>query len=725
MIKIIGKIRNIIYDGDNGYKVGLFRVKEIDDDYKEYLNKTITFTGYFNSLNDVDKYELVGEFVNHVKFGKQFITSSYQKLKPTTKDGVIEFLSSSLIKGSGEKTAIKIVNVLGENAIDKIKENYQNLLMVPGISEEKALKIYNSLKNYDSSDEVIIYLRNLGFTMKEALKLVAKYEENIKSIVDGNVYELSSVIDFKRLDQIFLNNHDKNSELRIFACILELFNILQNKTGDTFFYDDFLYEEFVKTFKIDINIEQFKEYLNYLVSEKKIILKDNKYTLYLTYFYEENIATLLLSINSHMKENNIDESLINELENILNIKYNDEQKQAIISSLKENVSIITGGPGTGKTTIINGIVKAYITINHLNNFDILNTIALLAPTGRAAKRMSYSTNLPAFTIHRFLKWNKEKDEFGVNKYNKNSQKLIIVDELSMVDTYLMYSLLDGIKDDVKIIFVGDSNQLPSVNCGNVLKDLIDSKIFNHVNLETIYRQKSNSYIPYLAQEIKLKKLNDFTKMRDDYNYLEVSSSNLHTMIKKICESSLKKDLNEKNIQILIPMYKGINGIDNINVMLQNLFNKKSEDKKDYLYNDIIFREGDKVLQLINNPDCNVFNGDIGYIKEIYGKNKDNFVLSINFDGNIVDYKKSDLATIKHAYAITIHKSQGSEFDHVILPIIGSYKRMLYNKLIYTGVSRAKKSLIILGEKDVFLNSINNDYSVKRNTNLKGLLSNKN
>ncbi len=724
-MKLIGKVRNIIFDGENGYKVGLFRVKEIDEDEK-YLNKTITFTGYFNNLNEIDKYEMIGNFKNHNKFGKQFVVESYQKIKPTTKDGVIEFLSSSLIKGSGEKTAIKIVSILGENAIDKIKENYQNLLIVPGISEEKALKIYNSIKIYDDSDDLLIYLKNLGFTIKESLKLISKYKENIKAIVDGNIYELVSYIDFNRLDQIFLKNHSKDSELRILACILELFKILQDSTGDTYFYIDFLYEKMFQKFKINITFEQFSSYLKKLDENKKIVIDNDKYSSYDIYFYEKNIALYLSKINQNAKKqiNNISDT-ISSLENILNLKYNEEQKQAIISSLKENISIITGGPGTGKTTIINGIVKSYITINHLDNFEILNNIALLAPTGRAAKRMSFSTNLPASTIHRFLKWNKEKNEFGVNKFNKCSQKLLIIDELSMVDTYLMYSLLDGINSDCQIIFVGDENQLPSVSCGNVLKDLIDSNIFNHVKLETIYRQKNNSYIPYLAKEIRLKQISDFTKMRDDYNYLEVNSNNLLNTIKKICESSLKKNLNEKNIQVLIPMYKGINGIDNVNIMLQNLFNKKSELKKEYKYNDTIFRENDKVLQLINNPDCNVFNGDMGYILEIYDKNKDNFVLSVNFDGNVVDYKKSDLATIKHAYAITIHKSQGSEFDHVILPIITSYKRMLYNKLIYTGVSRAKKSLIILGEKDIFINSINNDYSKNRNTNLQKLLCNNN
>lgn len=721
-MKLIGTIKNIIFAGDNGYTVGLFKVKECNE--KEYINKTITFTGFFNNTNEIDKYELSGEFITHKKFGKQFQVDSYEKILPTTKENIIEFLSSSIIKGIGRKTAIKIVDKFGDNTLNIIKNNYQNLLLIPGISEEKALNIYNSIKEHDSNDELLMYLKNFGFTVKEALKLINKFGNNIKAIVEGNVYELKNIFDFKRLDQIFLKNYERDNEIRIVACIIQTFNILQNNLGDTKFLKGMIFNNFIKLFKLDISDSQFDIYLNLLLQENKIVSKDNYYSLKETYNYEENIALSLKNINMHKIICNNDlNKVISSLEEYLNIKYNDDQKNAIVCSLQNNISIITGGPGTGKTTIINGIVKTYIEVNKLTHFDSLNQIALLAPTGRAAKRMSLATNMQALTIHRFLKWNKEKNEFGINRFNKNKQKLIIVDEVSMVDTFLFYSLLEGLESNIKIIFVGDYNQLPSVSCGNILKDLIDSKKFNHVNLETIYRQKENSYIPYLAREIRIKELGNYTTMKDDYNYLEVNSMNLREMIKKICLSSIKKGLNEKNLQILIPMYKGPNGIDNINLLLRDIFNKK-DSQKEYLYNEIVYRENDKVLQLVNNPDANVFNGDIGYIENIYEKNKDNFVLSVNFDGNVVDYKKNDLSSLKHAYAITIHKSQGSEFDHVILPIISSYKRMLYNKLIYTGVSRAKKSLIILGENDCFKEAVMNDYSVDRNTNLKEFLCNK-
>ena len=409
------------------------------------------------------------------------------------------------------------------------------------------------------------------------------------------------------------------------------------------------------------------------------------------------------------------------------VKYNVDQKKAIKKALTNRISIITGGPGTGKTTIINSIVKLYMRIHNLNYKDVINEIALLAPTGRAAKKISDSTGLPAMTIHRYLKWNKEKNEFQINEYNKNPHKLIIVDETSMIDTCLFDSLLKGIKHNITLVLVGDANQLPSVGPGLILNDLIESDLFTHTILETIYRQSDNSYIPILAKEIKEHNLSeDFTRQTDDYNFLFASGLAIKETIRKICLMSKEKGLTEDDIQILAPMYKGENGIDNLNILLQGIFNPKDESKKEIKVGDIIYREHDKVLQLVNDPDNNIFNGDIGYISNISivmaPKKKE--ILTINFDGNEVLYNREDLINIKHAYAITIHKSQGSEFAHVIMPISKAYFKMLYNKLIYTGVSRAKKSLIIIGEKESFIMATNNDYSTNRKTNLKEQLMHK-
>ena len=297
----------------------------------------------------------------------------------------------------------------------------------------------------------------------------------------------------------------------------------------------------------------------------------------------------------------------------------------------------------------------------------------------------------------------------------------------MIDTYLFDSLLKGIGHNITLVLVGDANQLPSVGPGLILNDLIDSDMFTHTTLEQIYRQSENSYIPILAKEIKEHNLREgFDMQTDDYNFMIASGLAIKEMIRKICIISREKGLTEEDIQILAPMYKGENGIDNLNVLLQEIFNPKDKNKKEIKVGDVIYREYDKVLQLVNDPDNNIFNGDIGYISSIdtIMNPKKKEVFTIDFDGNEVIYTKEDLINIKHAYAISIHKSQGSEFAHVIMPISKNYYKMLYNKLIYTGVSRAKKSLVVIGEMESFIMAVNNDYSTNRKTYLKTQLVNK-
>ena len=382
-------------------------------------------------------------------------------------------------------------------------------------------------------------------------------------------------------------------------------------------------------------------------------------------------------------------------------------------------TLFTGVNGTGKTTIINAIVKLYIEEHHLGNQDIVENIALLAPTGRASKKLSTSTNLPAYTIHRYLKWYKDSNDFFYNEYNRTKHRLIIVDEVSMIDIDLFNALLNGISSNVKIIFVGDTFQLPSVGPGLILNDLIASDYFNYVPLNQIYRQSENSYIPYLAKEIKMNELSeDCLVKKDDYNFFEANNNQIKSAIKQIIEVSLSKNIDEKRMQVLAPMYRGENGIDNLNIILQSIYNPESIKKMEIKYGDVIYRENDKVLQLINDLDNNVFNGDIGFIKQIV-----NNKIYIDFDSNEVIYEKKDLKNIKHAYAITIHKSQGSEFEHVIMPITSNYFKMLYNKLIYTGVSRAKKSLTIVGSFKAFKDAVGNNYSASRKTTLKDAIIN--
>ena len=730
MSKIYGKIRNIIYSNDNGYVVALFRVKKVEgNDMEDFLNKTITITGNIININFENKYILTGKYVEHYRYGFQFQVDDYEVESITDEDSLIEFLSSSLVKGCGEKTAKLIVDNLGINALDIIKKDPEKLYEIKGIPYNKANKIYLSICSYKSADEMLLYLKGLGFNINECSLIYSKYGEGSKEVIEHNYYALVNLISFNRLDHIYVGNFNPKSDERINACILETVKQLDFKTGDVCHEKNEIYQDFLRRFMFDLELEIFDKHLEYLVKNKDVVKEKSLYYYHESYEDELLISDSLKEILNNGINNNLTYSKIFRDIGENAITYNDEQKEAIVASLNNSITIISGGPGVGKTTIIKAIVNAYMSQNKLSKIEALQKIALLAPTGRAAKKLASSTELPAQTIHRFLKWNKELDNFQVNEYNKDFHNLIIIDESSMLDNHLFASLLRGLTTKIKLILVGDVFQLPSVGPGQILSDLINSNVIPFVFLKQIYRQSSNSYIPYLARDIKEKdlSLNYFNK-KDDYTFIEVDKHNIKSMIKKICEISKTKGIKENDIQILAPMYKGENGIDNLNYMLQNFFNPKDDKKQEIVYGNVIYREHDKVLQQVNNPDCNVFNGDIGYIMKI-DKVKDKSsdrpkdVITINFDDNYVEYTRDDLSMVTHAYAITVHKSQGSEFPHVIIPVCSSYNKMLYNKLIYTAVSRAKKSLVILGEKDSFINSISNDYSTNRKTGLKEKLMN--
>ena len=725
---IKGKIKHLIFESTSGYKVGLIRVKETNDpEMEDFINKSVTFTGYFADLTMDDVYVLEGSLVYTEKYGYQYKVENYHYQEVEGKDAVIEFLASPLVKGCGEKTACDIVETLGEDALKKIKESYTNLLLVPKMTEKKALKIYDSIMKYRQTDEMIVELKNLGFTINEALSIINKYGDETISIVKSNPYCLNELIDFNKLDKVYLNIGTFDDETRIKACLVETIKRLEMADGDTYFSLEEILDGLKRFFSLLPDTSVTEKVVEELSVNNDIIVDKDKYYLKTTYEMEYDIAKNLSLINNippvEIKE--FDTEII-KLQESIDVTYNKEQLLAIKKALENRISIITGGPGTGKTTIIKAITKLYIKIHNLRPDEISSQIALLAPTGRAAKKLAESTGLPASTIHRYLKWNKEANDFQINELNKNFHRLVIVDETSMIDTHLFDALLKGICTNIQLILVGDANQLPSVGPGLILSDLINSDVFTFTPLETIYRQSNNSYIPYLAQEIKNKDLsNDYLTKKDDYNFLNATGSNIRELIKMICERSIKKGLTDKDIQILAPMYKGENGIDHLNEILRDLFNPPDTKKKEIKVGEVTYRVGDKVLQLTNDPNNGVFNGDIGYIKDIVTITvpKKQEAIVIDFDGNKIDYKIEDMNMVKHAYAISIHKSQGSEFPHVIMPITKSYYKMLYNKLIYTGVSRAKKSLVLIGEPYALIMAVNNDYSNQRKTTLKERLLN--
>ena len=714
---IKGKLKKIIFhNNESGYVVALFRVKETNDvAMKEKVNKSITVTGVFTDVNIDISMTLYGSYVNNERFGMQYAVDSYEVEVPTTKEAIIEFLASSFIEGCGEKTAKKIVDHFGEKTLDKIKENRDNLLEIEGMTAIRAAKIYNSLQNYNKSSEAILKFQNLGFTIEECSRIYNKFKDRIEEVLGDSFYDLKEIIEFHKLDSIYMNNYGNDTKVRIYAWFLEGMQMLSNYNGDTYYYREEISDILNREFNIVLAEDVFEGVLQELVNNGDVVLVDRK--IYLASYYEKegNIAATLKKIDAKEPDKilNLEEKL-KKLESRLGIDYNTDQEKAIMGALNNNVTIISGGPGTGKTTIINAITKLYIEDKGLGPADIMESIALLAPTGRASKKMATSTSLPAYTIHRYLKWYKDSNDFFYNEYNKTSHRLIIVDEVSMIDIDLFNALLNGISPGVKLILVGDTFQLPSVGPGLVLDDLISSDYFNFIPLNQIYRQSDNSYIPYLAKEIKNNDLSEeFLTKKDDYTFFQTKSTQIKDAIEQIIKISLEKKIDEHHMQVLAPMYKGENGIDNLNVVLQSIYNPKKKSKNEINYLDVTYREGDKVLQLVNDLDNNVFNGDIGYIDSIMG-NK----VTIDFEGNRVEYEKKNLKQIKHAYAITIHKSQGSEFEHVIMPISNSYYKMLYNKLIYTGVSRAKKTLTIVGDPYAFARAVGNNYSANRKTSLK-------
>ena len=720
-----GTFRQSIFRNEKGFIIGLLKVHETNIiDMEEYVNKTITFTGYFAELNENEKYIMYGEIAHHPKYGFQYNVSNSERVKPDDKDGIVEFLSSDLFKGIGEKMATSIVDALGEDALELILKDKTCLYTVPNLSEAKINLIHDTLIKYEESHETIVKLTELGFTMRDALTIYNKYKSNTIRIIENNIYRLIDDIEeinFTKVDSIALSlNEDTLNINRIKACIVYVMKELSFSRGDTYLYYGEIYEALSYYLKTDIDSNLYDEAISELDGELKIKIEDDKYYLFDDYDAEEYISSKInYLINKEVTHYKNIDMRVKELEDMYGIEYSDKQKEAIIKALENNILIVTGGPGTGKTTIIKAIVDLYKMLNKLSVKDLISNIALLAPTGRASKRMSEGANLPATTIHRFLKWNKETDEFMVNEYNPDFSNLIIVDEVSMIDNKLMNSLLRGLTNNIKLVLVGDYNQLPSVGAGNILKDLIDSDIVDKVELDLLYRQDEASYIPVLANEIKNESLEeDFLIDRDDYKFLQCPSDSIIPSLVNISKKVIAKGYDYKRVQLMAPMYAGVNGIDNINKVLQDVFNPVELDKKELKLGDVTYRENDKILQLVNDPDNNVFNGDIGIIKNIEYKGKSgSSEITIDYYGNLVTYKQKEFNKFKHGYIISIHKSQGSEFELVIMPVSSSYKRMLYKKLIYTAVTRAKKRLIIIGEANAFMYGIRNNNEITRKTNL--------
>lgn len=725
-IYIKGHYQRSIYQNSNGYHIGLFKVRETNSpELTPFLDKTITFTGYFHELNDMDTYLFFGQMVEHPKYGMQFSVTSYERCKPEEKDAIVEFLTSGLFKGIGEKKAKAIVDVLGKDTLQIILENPDNLILIPGITKTNIDTLHNKLKEYESSYETVLYLSNLGFSTKDSMLIYNYYKDRVKEVIEEDIYQLEYSIyelNFKKIDRIALKNGmAKDSFVRVRAAILYIMEEVSNTYGHSYFYYDEIFQYLPRVLLISISDEVYKKAMESLIVDLMVVNKEDRY--YLKDMWEaETLIVKRFRLLAHKEDEDFKnlEDKLTEMESVFGISYNEEQRRAILDSIRKNFLIITGGPGTGKTTIMKGIIELYKEVHKLSYEKLAERVQLLAPTGRAAKRMSDATLMPASTIHRFLKWQKETNKFQVNEYHKSKAEVVILDESSMVDTLLMASLLRGISANCKVIMVGDSYQLPSVGPGQVLHDLISSSKLPVVELKELYRQGKDSNILTLAYDVrKGEVVDDVFNKEEDLTFIECSDDDVISNLMDV--SSTFKDLSYKNFQILAPMYKTKCGIDMINQKLQVIFNPKDKSKKELVVGDVIFREGDKVIELTNMPDENIYNGDIGIISQIVTQPAKK--ITIDFDGNEVTFTAANFNKFRLAYAISIHKAQGSEFDVVVMPIVQGYRKMLYRKLVYTGITRSKKMLYLIGDKNALRQAVNNTSSDIRRTTIKDFLEN--
>lgn len=720
MSEIKGKLSKIIFhNNQNGYTVGLLKVKESDID--DLVNKTVTFTGSLPDLNEIDTYIMTGSLTNHEKYGSQFQVKSINRIMPQETDAMIDILSSNLFKGIGKKTAEKLVSVFKEKTFDVILNDTSNLLLIPGISEKQAKTLKEALKQYQGSYEDILILNKLGFSTSESMKIYHYYKDKLNEVLDGNLYNIYYDIDeisFPRVDSIFVAKYKKDSPSRVAGAIVYIIKTLSMTYGHTYFSKEEVNSYLFRVLKVDVSEKVVADAYNSLLVDERIVIKDDRLYLWEMYEAETLIARRLrlLAHEDKIKYKNLDIK-IKEIETHYGIVYTDEQLDAIKLAITRKVAIITGGPGTGKTTILKGILDLYKVLSSSDKIRLNEQIALLAPTGRASKRMSEVTNFEASTIHRFLKWNKDTNRFQINEYNKSSVSFVIVDEASMIDTMLLANLLKGLKSSCHIIFVGDANQLPSVAAGDVLNDMIESKELPVYALKNWHRQGSDSKIIPFAHRINEGILDrELLNSGSDLEFIPCKDNEIIEVIGNVC-----KDYNSYDLQVLAPIYKNRNGIYAINDHLQKLWNPKSPSKKEIEGTESIYREKDKVIQLSNMKDESVFNGDIGIIDRI--KLLGNKELYIDYDGNLVKYTKSMLQNFTLGYAISIHKSQGSEFDTVLIPFTFDYRKMLYRKLIYTGVTRCKKKLILVGDINALEQAIRNNQEQKRRTSLKLFLEN--
>ncbi|MBZ2123948.1 SF1B family DNA helicase RecD2 [Streptococcus gordonii] len=713
-----GTVERIIFENPNNF----FRILllDIEDTDAEFDDFEIIVTGTMADIMEGQDYTFWGTLVQHPKYGEQLKVTRYERAKPSSK-GLVKYFASDHFKGIGVKTAQKIVDLYGDNTIDQILADPNRLVSINGLSAVNREAFVSKLRQNYGTEMLLSKLAEYGIPNKLALQIQDTYKEETLEIVQKYPYQLVEDIQgigFKIADQLAQQlGIESDAPERFRAGLVHTLFSQSMETGDTYIEARDLLSHTIDLLEnarqVELDPSLVADELAHLIEEDKIQNVETKIFENSLYFAEEGIRSNLIRILEKGKQETFDapklESIIEQVEQDLGICYDHIQKKAICDAINHKVFILTGGPGTGKTTVINGIIATYAALHKLDLAKKQELpILLAAPTGRAARRMNELTGLPSATIHRHLGMTGDDDTSHLDDYL--DADFIIVDEFSMVDTWLTNQLLSNISSNSKILIVGDADQLPSVSPGQVLADLLKIPLLPQTKLTKIYRQGEDSTIVTLASQIQQGILPaDFTEKKADRSYFEATSEYIPDMIKKIVAAAIRSGIPAQDVQVLAPMYRGPAGIDQINQLMQDLMNPSEKDQLVFEAPDCQYRQGDKVIHLVNDAESNVFNGDLGYITDLLpGKYTDSKQdeLTINFDGNEIVYQRSEWYKIRLAYAMSIHKSQGSEFPVVILPITRSSHRMLQRNLVYTAITRAKSKLILLGEKAAF------DYAAK-------------